>query len=164
MVLFVSFIILATAAFVSSLLLVFHPRTIPASLGMVGVMVSVGGIYGILHQPFFAFVQVILYAGAVMVMVVCLIMSQGFSESGKEAGIAQTVLAYLLAVAFLFSYSRVIAGSRFTAWEKAGKGFGSMRELGVAIIGEYGVPFEVLSVILVAAMVGTVVLSKRSLE
>lgn len=164
MVLFVFFIILATAAFVSSLFLVFHPRTIPAAIGMVGVMVAVAGIFGMLHQPFFAFAQVIIYAGAVMVMVACLIMSQGFAESGKEVGIGQTFMAYILAVAFLFSYSSVIAGSRFTAWEKAREGFGSIKELGASLISEYGVPFEVLSVVLVAAMVGTVVLSKRSLE
>jgi len=164
MALLVAFTIFAVAAFVSALFLIFHPKTVPASLGMAGVMVSLAGVYGLLHFPFFSFIQVILYAGAVMVMAIYLIMAQGFEEKGKDVALAQTVAAYLLSVAFLFVYSTVIVGSRFPVWKKAKEGLGSLRELGITLISDYGVPFEILSVILVAAMVGAVVLSKRSIE
>jgi NADH-quinone oxidoreductase subunit J len=164
MALFAAFMIFAFAAFISSLFLIFHPKTIPASLGMAGVMVSLAGIYGLLHFPFFSFIQVILYAGAVMVMIVYLIMAQGFEEKGKDISLSQTVSAYILSVAFMGIYSNVMVRSRFNLWAKAEAGFGALRDIGVDLIKNYGVPFEILSVLLVVAMVGAVILSKRSIE
>ncbi|MFB3851057.1 MAG: NADH-quinone oxidoreductase subunit J [Acidobacteriota bacterium] len=158
------FFAFALIAFVSSLYLVFHPKTIPASLGMAGSMVAIGMIYALLRFPFFAFIQIILYAGAVMVMVVYLVMSQGFEEIGKEASLSQTIGAYVISVLFLFSFSRVVSKSLLPAWEKAEKGFGSIREIGLNLVKDYAVPFEILSIILVAAMAGSVLLSKRSLK
>jgi NADH-quinone oxidoreductase subunit J len=164
MALFTAFIIFSIIAFISSLFLIFHPKTVPAALGMAGVMVSIAGIYGLLHFPFFSFIQIILYAGAVMVMIIYLIMAQGFEEKGKDVALSQTVWAYVLSVAFLFLYSSVVVKSQLSVWEKAKAGLGSVREIGIDLIKNYGAPFEILSVILVAAMVGAVVLSKRSAE
>ncbi|HPA26022.1 MAG TPA: NADH-quinone oxidoreductase subunit J [Acidobacteriota bacterium] len=164
MAFFIAFVFFAVAAFVSSLFLIFHPKTIPASLGMVGVMVSLAGVFALLHFPFLSFIQVILYAGAVIVMAVYLVMSQGFEERGKEAAISQAFFSYALSVIFLFLYSKVILRSSFAPLEKAEESLGSLGELGRELITNYLVPFEILSVILVAAMVGAVVLSKRSAE
>ena len=97
-------------------------------------------------------------------MAVYLVMSQGFEERGKEAAISQAFFSYALSVIFLFLYSKVILRSSFAPLEKAEESLGSLGELGMELIANYLVPFEILSVILVAAMVGAVVLSKRSAE
>lgn len=158
------FYVFAFLTFIFSLFLVFHPKTIPASLGMTGSMVFIGLLYSLLHFPFFTFIQIILYAGAVMVMIIFLIMSQGYEEDGKEVPLPQTITAFIVAIFFLFSFSRVVSKSFLPVWYKVEKDFGSIKEIGRTLVKNYGVPFEIASFLLVAAMVGSVILAKRSLK
>lgn len=164
MVLVVTFFVIAFIAFVSSLLLVFHSKTLPASLGMVGTMVSIGLLYSLLHFPFFTFIQIILYAGAVMVMIIYLLMAQGYEEFGKEVSLSQTIAAYIISVLFLFGFSNTVSKSLLPVWENAEADFGSIRQIGLSLVQDFAGPFEILSIILVAAMAGSVLLAKRSQE
>jgi NADH-quinone oxidoreductase subunit J len=164
MVLVVLFFAFAFISFVCSLFLIFHPKTLPASLGMAGTMVSIGAIYSLLHFPFFTFVQIILYAGAVMVMIVYLLMAQGFEECGKEISLSQTIAAYAISVLFLFAFSKIVSKSMLPVWEKAESDFGSIRQIGLTLVKDFAAPFEILSIILVAAMAGSVILAKRSIK
>ncbi len=158
------FFTFALLTFVSSLYLVFHQRTLPSSLGMAGSMVSIGLLYSLLHFPFFTFVQIILYAGAVMVMIIYLVMSQGYEEIRNETSLSQIISAYIISVLFLFSFSRIVSKSALPAWEKAEGEFGSIKEIGTTLVRDYAVPFEIISIILVVAMAGSVLLAKRSLK
>lgn len=164
MVLVVSFFVFAFIAFVSSLFLVFHSKTLPASLGMVGSMISIGVLYSLLHFPFFAFIQIILYAGAVMVMIIYLLMAQGYEEFGKEISLPQTIAAYIISVLFLFGFSNTVSKSLIPTCEKVEADFGSIRQIGISLVKDFAVPFEILSIVLVAAMAGSVLLAKRSLK
>lgn len=158
------FFIVAFFAFVGGLFLIFHPKTLPSAIGMAVAMVSIGFLYLLLHFPFLTFVQIIHYAGAVMVMVGYLIMSQGFEEYGKEVSLSQTISSYIIAILFLFLCSKAVSQSFLSKFEKTYDDFGSIREIGISLIRNWGVPFEILSVILVVAMVGSVILAKRSLK
>lgn len=160
----VLFFVFSFVAFISSLFLVFHPKTLPAALGMAGSMISIGVIYSLLHFPFFTFVQIILYAGAVMVMIVYLLMAQGYEECGKETSFPQTIAAYTISVLFLFAFSRIVSKSMLPLWEKAETDFGSVRQIGLTLVKDFAVPFEILSIILVVSMAGSVLLAKRSIK
>jgi len=91
-------------------------------------------------------------------------MSQGFEEYGKEVSLSQTISSYIIAILFLFLCSKAVSKSFLSRFEKTYDDFGSIREIGISLIKNWGVPFEILSVILVVAMVSSVILAKRSLK
>lgn len=162
MVIVISFFILSIFIFISSMYFVFHSKTLHSSLGLALTMVLIGMIYALLHFPLLTFIQIILYTGALMVMIVYLIMSQGYEEEGKEISPFQMFFGYILSLTFLFTFSKIMYKSFLPKWEKASSTFGSIKEIGVKIVESYGLPFEILSLILIVAMVGVVVLAKRS--
>ncbi len=80
------FFVLAFMGFTGALLLVFHKNPIVASLGMAVSTVTLGVLYIFLHVPFLGFFQMIVYAGAVMVIALYVIMALGREEIGAEVG------------------------------------------------------------------------------
>lgn len=155
------FFVVAAVAFLGALALVFHPRPMVAGLAMAAAMLAVGGLYILLHVPFLGFFQVIVYTGAVMVMVLYIIMALGSRDAGQEVGLAQFFVT--LAAVALF-----LAHAGFRVW-KAGAArlpdvdpqWGSIHQFGNLLVDKYAVPFELASLVLLAAMVGAVVLARR---
>ncbi|MEJ2368218.1 MAG: NADH-quinone oxidoreductase subunit J [Acidobacteriota bacterium] len=158
------FYVAAFVAFAGALLLVFHRRPLVSALGMAATMLAMGAFYLLLHVPFLAFFQVIIYAGAVMVMALYIIMALGREEPGPDVTLRQSLGALLFAALFLFALVRLLRSAGSVEFRKALPDFGSIREFGNVLVSHYAVPFEIASLILLAAMVGAVVLSRRNWE
>ncbi len=155
------FFVIAFTAFAGALLLVFHAKRIVAALGMVLATLSIGVLFIGLHVPFLGFFEIIIYAGAVMVMVIYIVMAVGLREDGPEAGKVQAPLAYLSAFAFILYIYMVLRRSNVGAFPWVDKTFGSIASFGNLLVSRYAVPFELASLLLVGAMVGAIVLSRR---
>jgi NADH-quinone oxidoreductase subunit J len=135
-----------------------HP--INSALSLVVVMGSLAAEYLLLGAEFVAAVQVIVYAGAVMVLFVFVIM---LLNAGEEEGTKGS------RVAILFGIPGILVGSLLIAWvliEHSGKQElavgalpGSPKTLGWLLFHEYLLPFEVTSVLVLIAIMGAVVLA-----
>ncbi len=158
----VVFFVLAFLAFGGALALVFHRHPVVATLGMAVATLSVGALYILLHVPFLGLFQMIVYAGAVMVIVLYIIMALGQEERGPQVGMAQTVLTYLAALAFLWQVVRVLRSSEAGLMPQIQQAYGSIQAFGSLLVEKYAVPFEVASLLLLGAMVGAVILSRRN--
>ncbi len=159
-----AFYALSAVAFLGALGLVFHPNPMVSGLCMAVAMLAVAGLYALLHVPFLGFFQAILYAGAVMVMVLYIVMALGWHETGRPAGRGQVVGTVLAVGLFLVYGLRVIARAAPPAFAPAEKAFGTIRQFGSLLVDRYAVPFELASLVLLAAMVGAVVLARRVWE
>lgn len=155
------FYALALVALASAMALVFHPRPMIAGLFMALAMVSVGGLHILLRVPFLGLFQIIIYAGAVMVMVLYILMALGPRESGKEVGSAQFLATVAASGLFLGHAGFVVVKGGAAAFPEVSTSFGSIREFGTLLVEQYAVPFEIASLVLLAAMVGAVVLARR---
>jgi NADH-quinone oxidoreductase subunit J len=151
----------ALLAFAGALTLVFHRNPVVAVLGMAVAMVGLGVLYMLLAVPFLGLFLMIVYAGAVMVILLYVIMALGLQEEGPPVGTAQTVLTYAAAalfIAHLYRLTRETVPALFGPVESA---FGTIQAFGHLLVSRYAVPFEVASLLLVGAMVGAIVLSRR---
>ncbi len=157
----VVFFAVAFLAFIGALTLVFHRHPVIAVLGMAAATVSIGVLYVMLHVPFLGLFQMIVYAGAVMVIALYVIMALGPEESGPQVGTVQTVLTYLASLLFLLHLYRVLIKSEIGPMPAVDEAFGSIQAFGGALVSRYAVPFELASLLLLGAMVGAVVLSRR---
>ena len=161
------FYLLGTIALAAAVNVVAQRRVFYSALSLIICLCAISGLYMLLQAPFIAAVQVIVYAGAIMVLFLFIIMlldpfSAALLSEKKHylgyLGIAMGTATLVLLVPFLLSYdlSRV---PRNVAGMTAGTG--TTRRIGETIFKEYLLPFEVTSVLILVAIVGSVILAKK---
>jgi NADH-quinone oxidoreductase subunit J len=158
------FYIFAALTLVCALLVVANPFTrnpVTSAMFLVLTMISLAGLFVLLHAFFLAAVQILVYAGAVMVLFLFVIMLLQVREEERRPFGRMALLAAL-----------GVAGAMTTLLLKTidqsgvGEGLkpqleGGTKELGRLLFTQYLLPFEAVSVLLLVAMVGVVLLSRK---
>jgi NADH-quinone oxidoreductase subunit J len=163
-ILFVAFALIAV---VSAINVVVQTHPISSALSLVGVMGSLAILYLLLGAEFIAAAQVIVYAGAVMVLFVFVIM---LLNAGAEARTGRSFLVQLLGVPLLVALLGLVAyfvqriySPRETV-RFGGFTGGSAQDVGHALFTTYLLPFEVTSVLILIAILGAVVLARKEMD
>jgi len=163
------FAILAIMAVVSAVMVVTRKSPITAAMFLVMHFLSLGGLYLTLHAQFMAAIQVLVYAGAIMVLVVFVIM---LLNLGNEESLGQritsreslgVVISMFLGGTLIYAITRTTHPTSVAANESALTN-GTIEGVGKALFTTYVFPFEMVSLVLLAAAVGAVVLTKRHLR
>lgn len=162
------YLILAIMAVLSALMVVTRKSPITATMYLVMHFLTLGGLYLTLHAQFMAVIQVLVYAGAIMVLVVFVIMllNLGNEEPLSRKMASKESLGVLFAVLF---GGALIWGIFHSTHPKAlanasSINNGTIEAVGKALFTTYVFPFEMISLVLLAAAVGAVVLTKRHLQ
>lgn len=142
----------------------FSRNPVSSALFLVLTMVWLAGLFVLLHAFFIAAVQILVYAGAVMVLFLFVIMLLDLEEEerrqwnrfGVGAGFA-TVAGLVVVLASTILRTRVGAG-------QVPELEGTTHDLGLALFQRYLLPFEVVSVLLLVGMLGVILLSRRDLK
>ncbi|HOW58103.1 MAG TPA: NADH-quinone oxidoreductase subunit J [Candidatus Omnitrophota bacterium] len=133
-----------------------------SALCLAAVLIATAMIYAAFHADFLAAAQILLYVGAVMTLIIFAIM---LTEQLGSKTIRQTNRQNLAALAgllvFVVILGRVIFKTPWPVTEKALASKVTVMELGKAFMGPYVFPFEVISIILIAALLGAVVIAKK---
>jgi len=159
---YAAFFIVALIATGSALGLVLRTNAIHGALFLVVNLGSIAALYLMLGAEFLAAAQVIVYAGAIMVLFVFAIMVliPGKEETGPDPRRAARLLALPVGALLLLLLVFVIVG-RLRGAPTAGGPSGSVPALGRLLFTSYLFPFELTSVLLLAAMVGVLLLARR---
>jgi NADH-quinone oxidoreductase subunit J len=139
---------------------------VTSAMFLVLTIISLAGLYLLLHAFFLAAVQVLVYAGAVMVLFLFVIMLLDIKEEERRRLKTFTVGVGSVAVAALLGILTVSALSAKPG-SPAGQtrlAIGDTAELGKVLFNHWLLPFEILSVLLLVAMVGVILLSKKDLK
>jgi NADH-quinone oxidoreductase subunit J len=161
------FVLFAVVAIGCGVSVVLQTHPISSALSLVGVMGSLAVMYLMLGAEFIAMAQVIVYAGAIMVLFVFVIM---LLNSGGETRAGRSIMVKVLGVPALAGFVVIIAWVFKSSFSDAATvhfgGFseGSARSVGRAIFGPYLLPFEVTSVLILVAILGAVVLARKELD
>ena len=169
------FLSVAIVAVASALGLVLRRNPIHGALFLVVNLCCVAVLYLLLGAEFLALAQVIIYAGAIMVLFVfaILVLIPGKEETGPDPLRRQRLLALPLGALLLFEIGLILQSSVFSgAPDTQAKGLraptgalpagaGGIESVGRLLLGDYLFPFEVTSVLLLAALVGVLALVKR---
>ena len=159
---YVSFFVIAAIAVGSALGLILRPNAIHGALFLVINLGSVAALYLMLGAEFLAAAQVIVYAGAIMVLFVFAIMVliPGKEESGSDPRRGARLLALPVGGLLLLLLVFVVMG-RWTGPSAPAGPSGSAGAVGRLLFTSYLFPFELTSVLLLAAMVGVLLLARR---
>jgi NADH-quinone oxidoreductase subunit J len=162
---FVAFAVLAFMAIASAVVVVVHRNPVISAVALAFNLVSIAGFYLLLNAQFVALLQILVYAGAIMVLIMFVVMLLNLQEEQRLAathGMIQRVLAIAAAVLFVFLMGRLALDHGPRTMTPVQEGFGSVQSVGMALFGQFFYPFEVISLLLIASMVGAVLLAKRS--
>jgi len=161
----------AGAAVLGSLLVVTQKNPVYSVLALIASFFGLSGLYVLLEAPFVAVVQIIIYAGAIMVLFLFVVMLLNVPrEDAAEWDRAHPLyrpmavrigagLALLLALELGWALSRTAGLGGGVGDERPA--VSSVRELGRVLFTDYMFAFEVTSILIIVAMVGAVVLAKK---
>jgi NADH-quinone oxidoreductase subunit J len=156
---------LSIAAIVFAIAVITRKNAVHAALSLIGTLVSLAGLYLMLYAPFVAGVQIVLYAGGIMVLFLFVIMLVNLDQNIREIQFNKQWLVGVLAalalgglLLFVIRTGREIFPITFSAELPEGA---NTQMVGVALYGQYMLPFEIASLLLLVAIVGAVVMAKK---
>ena len=163
------FYIFAVIALISAVNVLVQRRVFYSAISLIICLSALAGIYMILEAPFIAAVQIIVYAGAIMVLFLFVIMlldpfsAALLTNKRKSLTYVGSLLGTLL-MTLLYTLLRTYQQGRVPRFaDRAADGYGSVRTIGEILFKEYLLPFEATSVLILIAIIGTVVLAKRKI-
>lgn len=163
----VLFIVFAVVAVVCAFNLVLQKHPISSALSLIGVMGSLAVLYLLLGAEFIAMAQMIVYGGAVMVLFVFVIMllNAGAEKTSGKSWFAQIaglplLLAFVAVIGFLIRAVLPSMGTvKFGSWVG-----GTAQNVGRMLFTRYLLPFEVISILILIAILGAVVLARKEID
>ncbi len=160
------FIIFGTVSIIGAIAVISFRHPIYSALSLIVTFFSQAGLFVLLGAHFVAAVQVIVYAGAIMVLFLFVIMllnlgtlSARGALTGKIKGVA-IILGILLAVEGIYIAVRALNNTKVGSAEASMEPV-TTEYIGTLLFSKYLLPFEVTSLILLAALIGVIVLVKR---
>ncbi|MDE2727735.1 MAG: NADH-quinone oxidoreductase subunit J [Gemmatimonadota bacterium] len=159
------FLFFAIVAVASSVAMILQRNPIYCVLLLIMVMISIAGLYLMLDAQFVAIIQIVVYAGAIMVLFLFVIMLLNLSreEGGvfriqKPLAVLLAALLFLPVAAMIMSYA---GGGTTPPADGGGNGFGEVEQIGTLLFTKYLLPVEIAAVLLLIAIVGAVVLTRK---
>lgn len=159
------FILFAGMAVGCALAVVTQRNPLYCAISLIGVFISLASLYLTLAAPFIAAVQIIVYAGAIMVLVVFVIMLLNVETADRRP----TRLTYLvpgaivLGIVLIAEVMFVLYSVPFSPTPLLASDVGLTRQIGVGLFTKYLLPFEITSILLLMAIVGAMTLARRTM-
>ena len=159
--LFIGFAVLSVLGAIG-LILFRHPMN--GAMSLIVTMISLAGLYALLSAKLIFALQLIVYAGAIMSLILFMIMFLNIQDSDlpEEKGRFYYLLGGIVAIipiaGFLLKVVKSVPNSQATI---VGNGFGGVKEVGLVLFQDWLVPFEIVSILLLVALIGSVVLAGK---
>ncbi len=160
------FFVLAFFLLSGAIMIVFCKESIYSAIGFLMVMVAMAGMFALLHHSFLFLAQILVGVGAVVVLSIMIILSINLKDENQPqqnimpSKIALTTLMVAPIVGLLL-YAVIKADFTFAP---IAPNFGTIEAMGKELFTHWVLPFEIVSILLLGAMVGAIVLSHRRLD
>lgn len=157
------FIALSLFAIVGALGLVIFHQPVHGALSLILCIIAIAGLFALLSASFLFMAQIIVYAGAIITILVFIIMFLNVKESNLPKEPNKNITLFIGAIALLpLNFLILRAFSKLPlAKESLPEGFGAIKPLGMVLFSNWVLPFELISVLLLVALVGAVVFGRK---
>jgi NADH-quinone oxidoreductase subunit J len=159
----VVFYILAGITVIGALLMVTRRNPLASAFSLVVSLLALAGVYAMLHAEMLFILQILVYTGAIMVLIIFTIMLLNLKEEEIEeppAGKLKTLVILAAVVAGCYGFIRVFSQLP-RGILPVEDDFGSVEKVGELMLTSYLFPFEIISIVLLVAIVGVVLLAKK---
>ena len=149
---------------------IFNTSPVGSAMCLIGMMLGLACIFVLLQAHFIAILQIIIYAGAIMVLFMFVIMLLNLKQAASADWVARdknrfiSILTGVLAVGILYKIIDITFLADLNSPAELPDTFGTVATIGESLFTDFVLPFEVASLLLLAAMIGAVVLAKPKLD
>lgn len=162
------FAVLSILAIASAIVTITSRNPVRSAFALIFHFFMLAGLYLTLNAQFVAIIQVLVYAGAIMVLVVFVIMLLNLSNEERlsEKFNYRKTIAIVLGLAFVVQIlvAIFIPGTAKFNLHKESATIGTAQYIGKSLFSDYLVPFEIVGILLISAIIGAIVLAKRKVE
>ena len=161
------FFLFAAVAIASGIMMIVHRNPIYCALFLILTLFAVAGLFVLLNAPFIAAVHIIVYAGAIMVLflfVIMLLDLKNETSRQRPGGLLRILSIVVSGVLFAELVLFLRSGTTNPPLVEGDLKIGSTKEIGNLLFTEYLLPFEITSVLLLSAIIGSVILAKLKLK
>jgi NADH-quinone oxidoreductase subunit J len=160
----IMFIALAFFAITGAIAMLLYKSPIYAALGLLICVISIGGLFALLSASFMFMVQIIVYAGAIMTLLLFILMYLNIDDKDLPQAPNRNFLIGL-GIAVMLPINALIldtiAKMPQADMSVVEEGFGGVKEIGLILYKDWLIPFELISILLLVALIGSVVLAKK---
>ena len=162
---------------VLALCVILNKNPVGSAVCLIGMMLGLAAVFAVLHAHFLAILQVLVYAGAIMVLFMFVIMLLNLKGDDvlewktRQKNTLLTSMTVALVLMILYKFTDIGSQANFNHLEVASipslttsDTFGTTEMVGKILFTDYVLPFEVASILLLVAMIGAVVLAKTPLD
>jgi NADH-quinone oxidoreductase subunit J len=158
------FVILALVTIVSSVVMISAHRPIDSALSFIITLISIAALFALVNATFLFVVQIIIYAGAILSLILFIIMFLNIKDDNLPDEKYKN--RWLLATSIIITPFSAILIDLILRSDIAVNGvsdekFGTIKDVGLTLFSEWVLPFELVSILLLVALIGSVTLSKR---
>jgi NADH-quinone oxidoreductase subunit J len=158
------FLALAFFAITGAVSMLLYKSPIYAALGLLICVISIGGLFALLSASFMFMVQLIVYAGAIMTLLLFILMYLNIDDKDLPQEPKRNLLIGL-GIAVMLPINALIldtiAKMPQADMSIVEEGFGGVKEIGLILYKDWLIPFELISILLLVALIGSVVLAKK---
>ena len=158
------FAILALLTIVSSVVMISAHRPIDSALSFIITLISIAALFALVNATFLFVVQIIIYAGAILSLILFIIMFLNIKDDNLPDEKYKN--RWLLATSIIITPFSAILIDLILRSDIAVNGvsdekFGTIKDVGLTLFSQWVLPFELVSILLLVALIGSVTLSKR---
>lgn len=159
------FILIAFMTMAGALTTVLARSIIYAMVGLVITMFGIAGLYIYLNAPFIAMMQILIYVGAISILIAFAIMVAGpLSQKPKEwTTLKRFIAAFLVAAASFFLFAKIVMQTKWLPGIYSASSL-TTKDIGRLLFDKLMLPFELISILLVVAIIGAIMLALFSRE
>lgn len=164
------FAVLAVVAVVTAILVIVQRNPVASAIFLIVTLFSLAGIYLLLNAQFIAVIQVLVYAGAIMVLFLFVIMLLNLEKEKKiitrqrlQKALGVFLGVILLAQIGMIFSSVFLEGTRGRFTPEQVTAVGNTQVIARLLFTDYLLPFEITSILLLVAIIGAIVLAKRQI-
>jgi NADH-quinone oxidoreductase subunit J len=158
---FLAFIILALIAIIGGVLLLNLTKVVHMVMALVATFLSIAGIYILLSAEFLALVQVLIYSGAItIIMLFGIMLTKHVDKEDVSPGKLKRLFSFLGVVGFGAAVYLGIYNLGYAGGE-SDLHINNTEQIGLALYSKYIIPFELASVVLLVALIGAIILAKK---
>jgi len=159
------FLILALLALFGAISMILFSNTVHSALGFIVTVLALAGLYALLDASFLFMIQIIVYAGAIIALLLFVIMFLNIQQTHAPKEPSKYIFILISAIVIApFDYLLFKAFYSISLNDDSGvvaKNFGDIQMLGNELFKRWLVPFEAISLLLLVALIGAVVLSRK---
>lgn len=162
----VFFTIFSFVAISSAVIMITRKHPLSAALSLIVTFISLSGLYALLSAKLLFMIQILVYAGAIMTLVIFSIMLLNVQNEDlpKEENIPQrTALSVFLLVPIILLILKAVSLIQNGSFPPVNENYGTINQVGMLLFTSYTFPFEVISILLLISLLGVVVLAKRKI-